>query len=189
MSNQIKFKSTDLRNPDFYTAKLLQETTDYGYRWLKVAGVIMDGAGHYLLMHEARRQQFNKEGKEEWVDGDGGWNLPAGRINIGEPVFEATLREIREETGWKVKLTGVCHLGLRTNIENPYSIITFAAQSEAKVNQFRTQETIEVGWFNRKEIHAMEEMNKLRSPHLVITAIDKCEQGIIAPLEIVSAYF
>lgn len=37
----------------------------------------------------------------------GEWSLPGGRIEPGEPVAHAALRELREETGVEAKITGL----------------------------------------------------------------------------------
>ena len=34
------------------------------------------------------------------------WNFPGGRIEPGEAMFEAAIREVKEETGYDVQLTG-----------------------------------------------------------------------------------
>lgn len=36
----------------------------------------------------------------------GTWNFPGGRIEPGETMFEAAIREVKEETGYEVQLTG-----------------------------------------------------------------------------------
>lgn len=183
-----KIKSTDIRNRDYYTEKLDQETQNYGYRWLKVACLIPGNPGRFLLMREARKKQFDKDGKEKWVEGDGGWNLPAGRVNIGETIYDAVLREVREETGRKVKLTGLCQIGIRTSMSNPYGILTFTAEIEENLDDFDRKETIQTGFFTVEQIESLKKAGKLRSPHLVQSAIDNYLQGLSFPLNIIRNY-
>ena len=49
---------------------------------------------------------------EEEVDGQLVYNQPAGHLEDGETLAAAALREVLEETGWQVKLTGVLGLAL-----------------------------------------------------------------------------
>jgi ADP-ribose pyrophosphatase YjhB (NUDIX family) len=57
-----------------------------------VAAVIRDGEGRILL----QRRSDN-----------GLWGLPGGSVEIGESVRDAILREVREETGLTVEVTGL----------------------------------------------------------------------------------
>jgi 8-oxo-dGTP diphosphatase len=34
------------------------------------------------------------------------WNFPSGRIELGEDILDAARREVKEETGYDVKITG-----------------------------------------------------------------------------------
>lgn len=63
------------------------------------AGGIIEQEGKYLLIQEAREDIHGK------------WNLPAGQLDPGETVSEAAKREIYEECGFSVELTGVCQIG------------------------------------------------------------------------------
>lgn len=57
-----------------------------------VAVIIRDGAGRILL---------------EKRSDNGMWGVPGGRIEVGETVKEAALREVREETGLEIEITGL----------------------------------------------------------------------------------
>ena len=57
-----------------------------------VAGVVVEKDSKYLLVQE----------KKELVYGL--WNLPAGKVDEGETVEEAAVREAKEEVGYKVRL-------------------------------------------------------------------------------------
>jgi 8-oxo-dGTP diphosphatase len=55
-----------------------------------VKAFINDGKGNYLML----KRSLPYEGENEPR-----WDIPGGRINPGEPIFEALAREIKEETG------------------------------------------------------------------------------------------
>ena len=60
-----------------------------------VATVVFDGA-RYLLVEERDK-----------TTGKPVFNQPAGHLEARETLFQAALRETREETGWEVMLEGV----------------------------------------------------------------------------------
>jgi ADP-ribose pyrophosphatase YjhB (NUDIX family) len=51
----------------------------------------------------------------------GNWSLPGGVMEIGESIGQAVIREVREETGLDVELTGI--LGIYTD---PAHVIAYA---------------------------------------------------------------
>lgn len=55
-----------------------------------VAAVIFNAEGHVLLVCRADNGQ---------------WGLPSGKVEVGESVSEAVMREVREETGLHVKVS------------------------------------------------------------------------------------
>jgi ADP-ribose pyrophosphatase YjhB (NUDIX family) len=57
-----------------------------------VTAAVRDPAGHILLIHK--------------IDNNF-WALPGGGMDLGESVSEAAVREVREETGVEVELTGL----------------------------------------------------------------------------------
>jgi 8-oxo-dGTP pyrophosphatase MutT (NUDIX family) len=57
-----------------------------------VTAVVTDDQGRLLLIH---RTDNNR------------WALPGGGIEVGESVSQAVVREVREETGIDVKITGL----------------------------------------------------------------------------------
>jgi 8-oxo-dGTP diphosphatase len=81
----------------------LPHFTDYDTRLASYAVILRerDGATEVLLAL--------------WNDGAGGrWTLPGGGVELAETVEEGCVREVLEETGYRVGLTGL--LGIETDV-------------------------------------------------------------------------
>lgn len=57
------------------------------------------------------------------------WNFPGGRLEAGESVMEAACREVREETGFDVKLTGTTGVyQFRSSRGSPVLLVHFTGE-------------------------------------------------------------
>ena len=63
-----------------------------------VTGGVIEKDGKFLLVQENKKICQGK------------WNLPAGGLDDGESVIDGAIREIYEETGCKVEITGVLEI-------------------------------------------------------------------------------
>ena len=138
-----------------------------------IVGGVIEKDGKYLLVQDAR----NCRGK---------WNLPAGHVDANETIQEATKREIKEESGVDVELTGVCQIGNRKIENDVFVSVIFTAKLIGGEINYDENEIMDVRWFSYDEILAME--NEIRSPILMIGAINNIRKGIVAPLELVELY-
>jgi 8-oxo-dGTP diphosphatase len=75
--------------------------------------------------------------------GRGKWSFPAGYVDRGEIVEEAAKREVREETGLEISLSGL--VGVYSHPGNPVILIVFAAASRG--SPVASDEALEVGLF------------------------------------------
>lgn len=163
----------------------LQPTIDrWGLPWFRAGALVADQDGRILLMHEARVQikklkdeQLKKnllaQGRQpsEWIDGDGGWNLPAGRLRLGECFEEAGLREVREETGWIIVIERLLCVRHSEKPNNRYIMPVYLGCPISGPAAHRTAETSEIGWFTAEQIHNMAAEKQLRSPDFVLESL------------------
>ena len=91
----------------------------------------------------------NEEGKILLVNSPWrGWEYPGGLIEPGESFEAALKREVREESGIEIEVTGF--VGICKNVERDIVNIDFTARCTG--GQLTTsEESTEVGWFDEKE--------------------------------------
>ncbi len=176
-------------NPD------LQPTIDrWGLPWFRSAAVVVNSEGKILLMHEGRVQvkkikdpvlkSYYRDTKgcsdSTWVDGDGGWNLPSGRLRSGEgESFEdAALREVKEESGHQIVVKKVLCVRKSDNLANLYIMPVYLAEDVSGPEHYTTAETMGIGWFSVEGIRALHDAGVLRSPDSVMSAIDAYEKHL-----------
>jgi 8-oxo-dGTP diphosphatase len=88
----------------------------------------------------------------------GKWGFPGGRVELGEPIKDAALRELKEETG--VDADAVEVLTVLDVIErNPAGAIRFHYVLVAVLCRWRTGEgvaaddALDVGWYAPEDLH------------------------------------
>lgn len=135
------------------------------------AGGVIEQEGKYLLIQEAREDIYGK------------WNLPAGRLDPGETVSEAAKREIYEECGFRVELTGVCQIGSWKLVDNIAIGIIFSTKIVGGEINFNPDEILDAKWFTYNEILAMR--SELRSADFLIGAVDNLRNHKVAPIDVV----
>ena len=167
---------------------------DWGLSWFRAGALVVNGEGKILMIHEGRvqvkkikdealRNQLLSDGHRpsEWVDGDAGWNLPAGRLQIGETFEDGAERETKEESCWDITIKQ--HLCTRRSEKpgNQYIMPVYLAEpisGPAEFHTVETRETLEIAWLTPEEIRSMNAAGLLRSPESVMASLDAYEKII-----------
>lgn len=124
-----------------------------------VAGVVIERDGRYLLVQERQPKAH------------GQWNLPAGKVDVGETIEQAAVREAKEECGYDVEL-GRHLLTIHLGIERPV-LHAFAAHIIGGDLQFPLDEILDAQWFTPDQIRQL----ALRSPQYILGALELYQAG------------
>jgi 8-oxo-dGTP diphosphatase len=113
-----------------------------------VAGCVLIKDGKYLLVQEKKPSAY------------GQWNLPAGKVDTGESIDAAAVREVREETGYDVVL------GDEISVEHTSSassvLHAFSATITGGELHIQQEELLDAQWFSRDEVEALDRAGKIR---------------------------
>ncbi len=168
-----------------YDDSLQASINQWGLPWFRAGAIVRNAEGKILMMHEGRVQikkikdevlknQLLSAGRKpsEWVDGDGGWNLPSGRLKPGESFEDGVQREIKEKSGWDIAIKDCLHIRQSNKPSNMYILPVYLAEAIAGPERYKTAETSEIGWFLESEILGMCDKGLLRSPEFVTESIN-----------------
>ena len=138
-----------------------------------VTGGILEKDGKFLLVQE---KQKICEGK---------WNVPAGGLDENESLMEGAKREIYEETGCKVEITGV--LEIVNEILEGVNVICFFFDTEIIDENIKAdaEEISNVKWFTYEEILNMKD--KLRADGYFLSTIENKMNNKIQSTEIIKS--
>lgn len=114
---------------------------EHGPRWRLIrnapcAGVVIVRDGQVLL------------GKRAKPPFEGEWEVPGGFVERGEHPTDAAVREVREELGIDVTLTGLVGIYLETSSrDEPLQVTVFAGTTDAAVASPDPVEVSDWAWF------------------------------------------
>jgi len=115
--------------------------------------------GATAIITNNKKQILLSKRKNHGLFYPGYWNLPGGLIELGETAEQAVQREVKEEIGVTIKpikYTGKYYEKIIYKNKKVYETITLPFYSKIiKGKPKPLDETIEVKWFNPKEIKKM----------------------------------
>jgi NADH pyrophosphatase NudC (nudix superfamily) len=120
-----------------------------------VAGCVICKDGKYLLVQEKKSSVY------------GLWNLPAGHVDEGETIEEAAIREVFEETGYRVELGKKLSVE-HTSIDRPvlHAFVGNIAGGDLKPD---LDELLAADWFSVEEIERLSGEGKMRNTWVLKT--------------------
>jgi ADP-ribose pyrophosphatase YjhB (NUDIX family) len=134
--------------------------------------LIADG-DRYLLVRESKASSRQR------------YNLPAGKLEVGETLVEAAVREAREESGLDVAVEALIGIYQCPETSEGFGVVNFVFASRRIGGTLRTSdEHPEVSWFTRLEIAELASRGLVRGTHIQ-RAINDRERGVSLPLELV----
>ena len=120
-------------------------------RNLGVRGAVFDAEGRILLVREAADE--------------GRWSLPGGWVDVNQTPAESVVREVAEESGYRVrvrKLAAVWDKARQGHPPGPFSVVKLYFLCALEGGEARTSlETTEVAWFSRAAVA----VRPVPSPH------------------------
>jgi 8-oxo-dGTP pyrophosphatase MutT (NUDIX family) len=105
---------------------------------VSIKGVVVDSSDRVLLLRNERDE----------------WELPGGRIEIGETPEQCVVREVFEETRWTVRAGPIIDSWMyRIDVvEKHVFVVTYGCHPETDADPVLSAEHEEVGLFDRREV-------------------------------------
>lgn len=136
-----------------------------------IVGGVLKKDGKYLLVQEAQEKCRGK------------WNIPAGHLDPNETIYEGAKREVREECGFDVTLTGIAHIVNQVSADDTLIGIIFSTEIIGGEIKFDKNEILDVKWFSYDEILTMRD--DLRAPDWIIHSIKSVENHVEADIKVI----
>ena len=114
-----------------------------------VAGCILKKDNKYLLVQEKQPKVY------------GLWNIPAGHVDKGETIETAARREVKEETGYSVKLLekiGIYHESIGRPVKHVFVAVIIGGNLIPQED-----EILDAKWLSYEDIKMLNESGKLRA--------------------------
>ncbi len=131
-----------------------------------VSNAVIDG-DRLLMVRQGRGRDRNR------------WNLPGGKVDPGETLLDAAVRETLEETGYHTRIHGVAGLYDYTTATGKRRLRCVFLGHVIGGKPFANQrEILEVRWIPLEEVFAMEP-DALAKPHVLMRILNDLHRRTI----------
>lgn len=138
-----------------------------------IVGGVLEKEGKVLLVQEAQKKCYKK------------WNIPAGHLDCNETLMQGAIREIREETGYDVELTGILNIANRVMKDDILVTIIFSTKIVRETSDYMTEEILDRKWYDYDDIlNNMDE--ELRDLNFVKQPIANLKNNQIVPIDMIN---
>lgn len=138
-----------------------------------IVGGVIEKNGKILLVQEKQEKCYGK------------WNLPAGHLDSNESIMQGAIREIKEETGCDVELTGIANLANRIMEDDIFVCIVFTTKLLNENIKINPEEILDVKWWSIDDV--LNNMDKdLRDLNFIKQPIRNIEENKIGIIDILS---
>lgn len=138
-----------------------------------IVGGIIEKDGKVLMVQEKQKRCYGK------------WNLPAGHLDPNETIIQGAVREMKEETGCDVEVTGIAVLANRVMEDDIFIEIIFTTKLVKEEIKIDPEEILDVKWLEiNKILNNMDE--DLRDIKFIKQPIQNMIDGKVASLEIIN---
>jgi 8-oxo-dGTP diphosphatase len=95
------------------------------------------------------------------------WNFPSGRIEPGEDILDAARREVKEETGYDVKLTGTTGIyNFISSTNDQVILFHFTGEIIGGSLQLEANEIIDCKWIMTSDL-LIPDLNEIREADVI----------------------
>ena len=138
-----------------------------------IVGGVIEKNGKILLVQEKQEICYGK------------WNLPAGHLDPNESIMQGAIREIKEETGCDVELTGIATIANRILEDDIFIEIIFATKLLNESIKIDPEEILDVKWWDMEDIlNNMDD--RLRNLNFIKQPIKNIKENKIGTINIVN---
>ena len=136
-----------------------------------IVGGILKKDNKYLLVQEAQEKCYGK------------WNIPAGHLDPNETIFDGAKREIVEESGFNVNLTGIAYIANMVLPNDEFIGVVFSTEIISGEIKYNKDEILDVKWFTLDEIKGMKD--DLRIADWIIDSVSAVENNEVCDINLI----